>query len=179
MTRAEIEVKLHTGRAWLVETFSAMNPDDLARGATQSEHDKSLTWTPLDHLAHLAGIEHAFNGMIRRHLAGEANPVGVITNPDGTRRPMEEIMATVHKMNEEWVSRHRGKSLQEMLAVGEKARAETLGLLGDLSDYQLQEKLPGAPWADGTIGGVIGVNADHERMHYQWLTEGLETRRVS
>ena len=35
------------------------------------------------------------------------------------------------------------------------------------------EKLPGAPWADGTIGGVLAVNGDHGRMHWSWVREGI------
>jgi hypothetical protein len=31
--------------------------------------------------------------------------------------------------------------------------------------------LPGAPWADGTVGGVIAANADHCRMHWKWAKD--------
>lgn len=51
------------------------------------------------------------------------------------------------------------------------ARGATLQLLSELSDDQLEEKLGGAPWADGTIAGVLGVNADHGRGHWKWVTE--------
>jgi hypothetical protein len=40
-----------------------------------------------------------------------------------------------------------------------------------LSDEQLEETLPGAPWADGTIGGVLSANAGHGRMHWGWAKE--------
>jgi hypothetical protein len=43
--------------------------------------------------------------------------------------------------------------------------------LAELSDEQLEEQLDGAPWADGSLGGVIATNADHARMHYKWVTE--------
>ena len=43
----------------------------------------------------------------------------------------------------------------------------------ELTNEQLTEKLPGAPWADGTIGGVLAVNGDHGRVHWSWLREGL------
>jgi hypothetical protein len=59
------------------------------------------------------------------------------------------------------------------VALGQRARGETLALLADLSDGQLVEKLPGAPWADGTIGGVLATNADHGRMHWHWVKEGM------
>mgnify|MGYP000367409347 CR=1 FL=1 len=41
----------------------------------------------------------------------------------------------------------------------------------ELTDEQLEEVLPGAPWADGTVGGVIGANADHGRMHWKWAKD--------
>ena len=173
MNRTEIEIKLNKDRAWLLDTFAHLSEDDLTRGATKSEHDPDSMWSAKDHLAHLAGIETNFVRMIRRHLAGDPNPVALRTNSDGTERTMEQIMATVHKMTEDWVAEQRVKSLSEVVALGQTARAETLALMGELTDEQLAEKLPGAPWSDGTIGGVLSVNADHGRVHWQWAKEGL------
>lgn len=173
MNRIEIEVKLNKDRAWLLETYAAMAPEDLTRGVTPSEHDPSSSWSTKDHLAHLSGIEKNFNRMIRRHVGGDANPVGLMTGPDVAPRSREQIMATVHEMTESWVLQHQQKSLSEVVALGQQVRAETLGLLASLSDAQLEEKLPGAPWADGTIGGVLGVNGDHGRTHYKWVKAGM------
>ena len=111
--------------------------------------------------------------MIRRYLDGDKEPLGPRTNADGKPRCRDQIMAVVHESNEDWVSRHRALSLNEIVAVGQQVRSETLALLSELSDEQLLEKLPGAPWADGTIGGVLAVNGDHGRMHWPWLREGL------
>lgn len=174
MDRIEIEAKLNKDRAWLLETYAALLPGDLTRAATPSEHDPAVPWSALDHLAHLAGIERAFNSMIQRHFSGDANPVGLTRNADGSQRPMEEIMRTVHRMNEEFVELHRGKSLIEMVALGQTVRGETLALLGSVTDDQLAQKLPGAPWADGTVGGVLSTNAMHGRQHWQWIKSGLE-----
>lgn len=173
MNRTEIEIKLNKDRAWLLDACANMSESDLLRGATTSEHDPAVMWTPKDHLAHLAGIEKNFVRMIRRHLGGDANPVGLRENADGTPRTMEQIMAGVHEMTESWVREHRGKSLSAVIALNQASRAETLALLSELTDEQLIEKLPGAPWADGTIGAVLAVNADHGRMHWKWLTDGL------
>lgn len=114
--------------------------------------------------------------MIRKHLDGQPNPVGLRENPDGSPRTMEETMTIVHGMTEQWVQRHRGKSLSEIVALGQQARAGMLALLSELSDERLSEQLPGAPWADGTIGAVIAINADHGRMHFNWVKEGWEAR---
>jgi hypothetical protein len=177
MDRSEIEVKLNRDRAWLLETYAALPPEDLVRGVTTSEHDATSMWSPKDHLAHLAGIERNFVRMVRRHVAGDANPVGLARNDDGTPRTRDEVMAGVHQMTEDWVLQHRAKTLPEVVALGQQARAETLALLAELTDVQLAEKLPGAPWADGTVGGVLAVNADHGRMHWHWVKEGSARAR--
>src|SRR5215204_1337051 len=108
--RITLEIKLNRDRAWLLETMCGMTPEVLLQGVTLSEHDPTSTWTPQDHLAHLAGIEKTFNRMIGRHLAGDANPVGLRTGDDGQPRSREAIMAGVHAMTEAWVQQHRGKS---------------------------------------------------------------------
>ncbi|MGI8927654.1 MAG: DinB family protein [Tepidiformaceae bacterium] len=173
MNRIEIETKLNRDRAWLLETLGTMDPAELTRPATPSEHDPTTTWTMLDHVAHLSLIEGNFNAMVRRFIAGDANPVGLRTKADGSERPMPEIMTMVHTMTEEWKRKHADKALAEVVALGQASRAQTLALLAELSDEQLTQTLPGAPWADGTIGGVLAVNADHGRMHYNWAKEGL------
>jgi hypothetical protein len=177
MDRIEIEAKLNRDRAWLLETYAALSDDDLVRGVTQSEHDPSMLWSPKDHLAHLAGIERNFNEMIRRHLDGEANPVGLATGSDGAPRTREEVLARVHRLNEDWVKEHGAASLDEIVALGLAIRADTLALVASLKDSQLAERLPGAPWADGTIGGVLAINADHGRMHWRWVKDGFERVR--
>jgi hypothetical protein len=169
--RSEIEIKLNRDRAWLLETIASMPLDEIGHGITPSEHDASLMWNIKDHLAHLAGIERSFNAMVRRHFGGDANPVGLTKNDDGSQRALPDVMAIVHRMNEEFVAEHCGKPLLDVIGVGQSARAETLALLASLSDDQLTEKLPGAPWADGTVGGVLAVNADHGRQHWKWVKQ--------
>ena len=44
-------------------------------------------------------------------------------------------------------------------------------LLAELSDEDLASKIPGAPWADGTVGAIMAANADHGRMHFAWAEE--------
>ena len=173
MNRIEVEAKLGRDRAKLIELFEGLSEEDLGRDATASEHDRSVAWSAKDHLAHLGGIEKSFNRMIRRYLDGDEEPLGPRTDADGKPRSREQVMATVHASNEDWVARHRAMSLSEIVAVGQLIRSETLALLSKLSDEQLLEKLPGAPWADGTIGGVLAVNGDHGRMHWSWLRDGL------
>jgi hypothetical protein len=173
MNRIEIEIKLNTDRAWVLENFAAFSEEDCNRGITQSRQSPESKWSAKDHLAHLVGIEIAFNGIIKRHLEGNDNAIGIAVNEDGTRRSQEEIMAVVHALNEKWVKEHHDKSFDEIVAIGQKVRAETLALLAGLSDEQLNQKVPGAPWSDATVGGIIAVNGDHARQHFKWVTAGL------
>ncbi len=174
MRRLEIEQKLHNDRVWLLNAYRELSEEQRHGGLTPSEHDPDNLWSALDHLAHLSLIEHNFAGMVRRHIAGHDNPVGLINDDSGVPRTREAIMASVHAMTDEWQHKHAGKSFDEVVALGQTARSVTLALLAELTDEQLGEKLPGAPWADGTIGGVLAANADHGRMHWKWVTAAFQ-----
>ena len=171
MNRIEIEKKLNQDRAWLIDTYAQLTHDQLFGDLTPSEHDPSNYWSALDHLAHLALIERNFAAMIRRHISGHDNPVGLMSDESGMPRTRADIMASVHAMTEQWQKEHHDKSLSEVVALGASARSVTLQLLSELTDEQLEEVLPGAPWADGTIGGVIAANAEHGRMHWKWAKD--------
>ena len=173
MNRTKLEIKLNQDRVWALESFSALSADDLNRGLTTSRANAESKWSAGDHLVHLAGIEVAFNRIIRRHLEGQSDPIGIAVSPDGARRSQEEIMNLVHAMNEAWVQEHGSKSLDEIVALGQKVRAETLALLASLTDEQLAEKVPGAPWGDATVGGILAINGDHARQHYEWVRAAL------
>ena len=173
MNRTEIEIKLNKDRAWTLETWAAYPAEDLTCGITISRHNPEFSWSAKDHLAHLAGIEAVFNTIIKKYLAGDPNPISIMKNPDGTAPPREEIMAKVHALNDDWVNKHQGKTFNEIVALGQQIRSATLLLLAEVSDAQLEEKIPGAPWGDATIGGIIAINGDHAKQHYGWVTAGL------
>ena len=170
MERIEIEVKLNRDRTALLEAYAAVPAEDLTKGITPSKNEPSTCWSAKDHLAHIAGIEHLFSRIIKRHLAGDPSPIALPKGADGSLLPREELMPYIHAMNDEWVGKQRDKSLSEVVALSQKIRSETLALLASLTDEQLLEKVPGAPWADGTIGAIIAINADHSRAHQiQWV----------
>lgn len=171
MNRIDIEITLNDDRVWLLKAMGDLSEEQKSRPLTPSEHDPSNMWTAIDHFVHLALIERNFAAMIRRHISGAPNPVGLLNDDSGQVRTREQIMATVHAMTEEWQIEHRGISLSQAIAITSGARAVTLQLLAELSDEQLGETLPGAPWADGTIGGVLAANAGHGRMHWGWAKE--------
>ena len=107
--------------------------------------------------------------MIRRHVAGgvgmEDSPVQV--DEAGTpATSWTDIMKAVNAYTEEWAIEHRGKPLDELVRIGADVRGDTLQLLASLTDEQLADRIPGAPWAAGVIGGIIAVNADHAIAHH-------------
>jgi hypothetical protein len=173
VNRIELEIKLNQDRVWLLETFAAMPEEDLNRSITTSRHNPESQWSAKDHLSHLIGIEAAFNNIFRRHLEGNSNPLGFPLNEDGTHPSREELMTFVHARNEEWVGKHHGKSFNEIVALGQKVRSETLALVASLTDEQLNEKIPNAPWSDGKIASIIAINGEHARRHYDQVKEAL------
>lgn len=170
MDRIEIEIKLNRDRAWLLERLGSMPTEELMSPRTFSEHDPESRWSFADHFVHTALIERNWNAMFRRHLAGEQGLEPRLRG-DGSQQSMDEIMASIHSWTEEWKAEHSGMSFVELVRVGQAVRAETLALLAELSDEDLTSKIPGAPWADGTVGGVMAANADHGRMHYRWAKD--------
>jgi hypothetical protein len=177
MNRIELEATLNRERASLLESYAALSAEDVSRGLTTNRHEGSPQWSAKDHLAHLAGAEHIFNEIIRRHLAGDAEPIRLPKGPDGKLLPRDEIMPHIHAMNETWVNKHRDKTFSEVVALGQKIRSQTLALIAELTDEQLQEKVPGAPWADSSVGGILSVNAGHGRNHFKQVTEALGSRK--
>jgi hypothetical protein len=171
MNRVELETKLNDGRNWLLAKYVLQNEDELRRPLTVSQHNPENHWNALDHLAHMALVERNFNAMVRRHFSGNANPVGFMIDSEGKPRTRDEIMADVHADTEKWQMTHHDKTFMEVVALTAAMRGATLQLISELSDEQLDEILPTAPWADGTIGGVLGANADHGHMHWRWLKE--------
>src|SRR5262244_1478342 len=177
MNRIELEARLNRERASLLESYASLSAEDVNRPVTASQHEGGAHWSAKDHLAHLAGIENIFNGIIRRHLAGDPEPIRLPKGPDGNLLPRDQIMPHVHAMNEAWVNEHRHKSFSEVVALGQKIRSQTLAMMAELTDEQLQEKVPGAPWSDGSIGGILSVNADHGRNHFKQVTDALGTAK--
>lgn len=171
MNRIEIEVKLNRDRAWLLETLSAMDEDELRAPRTRSEHDPEKTWSFADHFVHTTLIERNWNEMIRRHVGGESGMAPRVAG-DGTPQSREDVMAGIHRWTESWADKNRDKPLDELVRIGLEVRADTLALLSKLTDEQLASKIPGAPWADGTVGGIMAANADHGRTHFKWAKEG-------
>ena len=169
-TRDEIMNALTGEREQLLTRYQAFTPEELEQACTQSETPGGAPWSPKDHLAHLTLIERAFQGMVRRSLKGDTDPVGFSRTGAQNR---EEVLAWIHRNNQAYVDAHHLDSLHSLLSDLDQARNDTLAMLANLTDEQLVLPLKGAPWADGTIGGVLGTNAHHEHIHLDWVEEGL------
>ncbi|MEM8745271.1 MAG: DinB family protein [Actinomycetota bacterium] len=170
MDRVEIEIKLNRDRAWLLERLGEMSPEELTAPRTFSEHDPDSRWSFADHFVHTTLIEKNWNEMFRRHVSGGRGLERRVRD-DGSPQSMEQIMASIHSWTEEWKVEHHGKPFSELVRIGQEVRADTIALLAELSDEDLASTIPGAPWADGTVGGIMAANADHGRMHYAWAKE--------
>jgi hypothetical protein len=157
--RETIEKTLTKERTRLLEWYRSQSADVVNAECTKSEDPEGGMWKAKDHLAHLA--------MIERSLEGKKNPFGF------GGRDRDEVIAGVHRGNENNVTEHRDDDLETLLTDLEAARADTLSLLDRLTDDQLAQPLPGAPWNDGTVGGVLITNAHHEIQHMTWVKEGL------
>lgn len=172
LSRIDIEVRLHRSRAWILETYAALDDRQLTTPVTQSEGDAGSRWSAKDHFVHLALVENDWVDIIRRHLAGDPEPVPFFIDASGRRRSMAAVLEAVHAFTEGWAQEHRNVTLSEAVAITEAARGRTLQLLSELPDERLGERVHRAPWGDGTIGGIIARNADHVVSHFGWVREG-------
>ena len=170
-TRTEILDTLGRSQEQLFTHFRALTAEELERPCTENEVPGGTSWRPKDHLSHLAFIERQFQGMIRRTIEGETDPIGFGSRIGTTNR--EDVLAWVHRQNQAYAREHAGDSLEEILADLTATRQKSLELLEQLTDEQLAQPVPGAPWADGTIGGVLITNAYHAKRHTSWTEEGL------
>ena len=170
-TRETIIKTLAEAREKLLARYQSFTAEELVCICTLSETPGGEPWRPKDHLAHLALIERAFQGMARRAMQGKADPVGFSRTGAKNR---EEVLAWIHRNNQAYVDAHHDDDMQILLAELASAREESLALLEQLTDEQLTIVLPGAPWADGTIGGILITNAQHENLHLAWVEDGLQ-----
>jgi hypothetical protein len=87
-----------------------------------------------------------------------------------------DVLKSIHEANDKQLHDNRHLNFPGVVALGEQVRAATLMLRSDLTDAQLQEMLPGAPWADGTVGGVMANHGGHGRRHWAMVQAALETK---
>lgn len=173
MDRVSVEVALHRDRLRVIEAFGSLPAKLLDQPVTRSEHDPELWWSPKDHFSHLIRLERYFVRLVGRFLDGES--VTPVPPVEGDQRGPEP-MAVVHRVNEEFAAAHRETSFDDLLRLSEETRADLYGLLARIEPDAFDLVVPGAPWADGTVGALLLHNTgDHFNRHWAWLTEGLAT----
>lgn len=165
--RTTILSALADQRTALEDTYRAFSEDVVMTPCTDSEDPDGAPWAPIDHLGHLLRIEKAFLGMARLTVQGDENPIKI----GGSS--WEEKIAQVHRDNENHLASLRPLDVETLLSELAGARQDTVGFIAELSDEQLTTPIPGAPWGDGTIGGVLMANAGHERQHLAWVADAL------
>lgn len=167
--RQQIVTTLAEQRRELERRYRAFPDDVVEQPCTESEAESGGRWTPKDHLAHLLRVEVAFLALARRAAGGDTTTPAL--GQAGASR--EDVLARVHRDNERHVESLRDRSVEDLLGELAAAREETLAFIDTVGDDQLDLPIPGAPWGDGTIGGVLAANAGHELQHLAWVDDGL------
>jgi hypothetical protein len=167
--RTEIKAHLDQSLADFEAAVRALSPDDLGRPCTESEDAGSEAWSAMDHVAHVIRIERSFLGMARRAAEGDPDPIRF----SALGASKEAVAAAIHRQNQQHVESLRSRTLDELFDELAAARRDTLELLDALDGPTLATPVPGSPWGDGTIGGILGRNGDHELNHLKQLQEGL------
>jgi hypothetical protein len=172
-TRSEIHAELGQALADLEAGVRALSPEELVRPCTDSEAPGSDRWSAKDHVAHVIRVEEFFLEVARRTVEGDSDPIEFSSM--GASR--EEVAAEIHRQNQRHVESLRSRTLDELLAELGAARAATLAFVDAHDDAALAMPVPGSPWGDGTVGGVLGRNAAHEVNHLRWVQEALGRAR--
>lgn len=175
MDRLQIEWILLQDWASFLEAISAFDADLLDREVTQDQHDPSVWWTVKDHVAHCHVISRSAAPVIAEVLAGSENPF-LIPRTDHRidfAKPLEENLVLIDEGTHAIWSEIHDLTWSEVGALGQETLAERLALLASLSDEELETKIPGSVWGDGTVTGILLSDGNHNRMHLLWIAEGL------
>jgi hypothetical protein len=170
-TRTEILAELERALAELEADARSLTPDQLERRCTESEVPGGAPWSPKDHVAHLIRVERSFLTYARRTVEGVAEPIAIAFSRMGGNE--DEVRAAIHLANQRQVEDLASRSLDELFAELRAARADTLAFIEGHDDGTLARPVPGSPWGDGTIGGMLGRNAVHQINHLHTYREGL------
>ncbi|OYT73392.1 MAG: hypothetical protein CFK52_02150 [Chloracidobacterium sp. CP2_5A] len=171
LSRAALTDSLTRSLDSAVAELTALSADQRARPLKPSRANPDIVWTPCDHFAHLIGVERYFNRAIEKALAEQP---GAAPQPqaDAPTGPREEAMAAVHALNDQWILKQRDKSFDELVAMAQATRAQTLALLERAADAQLTRRLP-APWGLATVAEIFALHARHTDLHLGFIRAGL------
>jgi hypothetical protein len=168
-TRTDIRADLERALAELEADARSLTPGQLETRCTDSEAPGGAPWSPKDHVAHLIRIERSFLTFAQRTVDGDAEPIGF----SRMGRNQDDVRAAIHLANQRHVEDLASRSLDQLFAELHAVRADTLAFIDAHDDETLARPVPGSPWADGTIGGMLGRNAAHQVNHMHAYREGL------
>jgi hypothetical protein len=178
VNRIETEIKLARDRAWVLETWSAIDPELLVAPCTVSGADPDFWWTAKDHFSHLVSVERNFTRMVASFVDGAPDAIGSVV-PDMPRERVD-VSSYVDTGNDRWVKKYHDASLEELVVLGERARATTFEVMGRLADPDFERQIPGAVWDGGSVGAMICVPyGNHGRQHWDWVQDGWKARGLA
>ena len=163
MKRRDIEQQLLHDWDWFLDFGSALDDEILAYEVTPDGHDPSIWWTVKDHIVHVYAISRRANDLVKGLAAGAG---GYNIDFDA---PVEELMKRVDETTHAVMVEHRDHTWSEVIALGQRTKAERLELLASLTDEQLETPAP-PPYGqmdggDGTLGNLLISDGRHQRMH--------------
>jgi hypothetical protein len=176
VNRVETEIKLARDRAWVLETWGAIDPERLVEPCTVSLADPDFWWTAKDHFAHLISVERIFTGrFVTNYVDGAKDSVGSVLGD--VPKELADASMLAAQVNDRWVKKYHDASFDELVIKGEQERQRTYELLARIPDDKFEDQIPGALWDGGSVGSMLCVAyGRHGRQHWDWVQEGWRER---
>ncbi len=185
-TRAEILDTLAASQTQVLAFFQGLSPHDLGRPATASDIPGAAPWRAKDHLAHLVKNERNIQQLLRRALAGEPRDAFLRSQyPEGMPLPtilgdwdaltpeeQEQLERAVGQINQAYVNGRQDDSLEMLVAEFQAARQDTVDLLSQFTDEQLDAMVPTVV-GEATASDILAGRAGHATEHMTAIEEGL------
>jgi hypothetical protein len=181
-TRAEIQDSLAASQTEVLAFFQGLSPHDLERPATASDLPGAAPWCAKDHLAHLVQNERNIQRLLRRFLADEPRDVFLRSQyPEGMPLPSilgdltpedeDRLERAVASINQAVVTARQNDTLEMLTAEFLSARQDTLDLLSQFTDAQLEAMVP-TVLGDANASVIFAGRAGHATEHMSEIEEG-------
>jgi hypothetical protein len=123
-------------------------------------------------LAHLVQNERNIQQELRRILAGETGMPGDPGNLSAlTPEEEEELALEIAQLNQTTVNAHHDDSLELLVADYLAARQDTVDLLHQFTDEQLEATVR-TPIGEEVAGDLFAGRAGHAVWHITWIEDG-------
>jgi len=155
-TIAEIKAKLNAERAKLLDAIANVPREVLQRPFGDGG------WSIQDILAHIAMAE-AVNVKFAKMMVEKDEPLQL--REFAAEYPDFPGEFELDKFNAWMTERWRVKSLEEIIAAVNAARADTLAWLDTLTPVQLERSGEHAVWGKQSVKGMLRILVIHDRFH--------------